>query len=145
MAVAKTKLETFVSPDEMKEVILDFEKYPQFLPEVARVEVKERSEGAAIVTFYVALSFGGFDIQTEYTVRYAIEPNEIRWTLVSSPSVTKNEGCWKLEETDDGETVADYEAVVETNLAVPPDVQALFVEESLPKLMMRFRDRAEDM
>jgi coenzyme Q-binding protein COQ10 len=145
MAVAKTTLETFVSPDELKEVILDFEKYPQFLPELAKVVVKERSDTSALVTFQIGLSFAGFDVNTEYTVRYTIEPNEVRWSLVSSPSITKMEGHWKLAEKDDGETIAHYEAVVETNLAIPPDVQALFVEESLPKLMMRFRDRAEDV
>lgn len=145
MPVAKTVLETFVSPDELREVILDFEKYPEFLPEVKKIEVKERSATSAVVTFHVAVAFAGFDVKTEYTVRYAIGPTEIRWSLVSSPSITKNEGAWILEETDDGETRARYEATLESNLAVPPDVQALFVEEGLPKLMGHFRDRAEDL
>lgn len=144
MALAKTKLETFVSPDELRDVILDFEKYAEFLPEVTRVEVKERTKDSALVTFHIAIAFMGFDVATEYTVRYTIGERDIRWQLVSSPSVTKNEGSWKLEETSDGETLAHYEAVVETNLAVPPDVQKLFVEEGLPKLMERFRDRAEE-
>jgi ribosome-associated toxin RatA of RatAB toxin-antitoxin module len=145
MAVAKTVLETFVSPDELREVILDFEKYPEFLPEVVKTVVKERSDDAAVVTFHVAIAFAGFDVKTEYTVRYAISEREIRWSLVSSPSVTKNEGAWKLEETDDGETRAHYEGTVETNLGIPAEVQALFVEDGLPKLMARFRDRAEDL
>jgi len=54
-------------------------------------------------------------------------------------------GRWVLEEVDDGECKASYEAEVETNLAIPPEVQTLFIEESLPKLMGTFRDRAEDM
>jgi coenzyme Q-binding protein COQ10 len=144
MAVAKTRLETFVSPDELREVILDFEKYPEFLKEVTKIEVKERTKESALVTFHVAIAFGGFNVATEYTVKYSFTKNEIKWALVSSPSVTKNEGSWKLEETDDGETVAHYEATVESNLAIPPEVQKLFVEESLPKLMESFRDRAED-
>jgi coenzyme Q-binding protein COQ10 len=145
MAFAKTKLETFVSPDDLKDVILDFEKYPEFLPEIKKVEVKEKKKSSAIVTFHVAVSFGGFDVKTEYTSKYEIEDREIRWTLLSSPNLTKTEGSWKLEETDDGETIAHYESEVETSLGVPPDVQKLFIEESLPKLMERFRDRAEEM
>lgn len=143
MPVAKTTLETFVSPDELKDVILDFESYSEFLPEVSSVDVKEKNDDSALVTFHIAVKFGGFDVKSEYTVRYTIGDKEIRWSLVSSPSITKNDGSWKLEETDEGETIAHYEAEVETNLAVPPEVQAMFVEESLPKLMMRFRDRAE--
>jgi ribosome-associated toxin RatA of RatAB toxin-antitoxin module len=145
MPVAKTKLETFVPPDELRAVLLAFEKYPEFLPEVAKIEVTERTESSALVKFHVAIAFAGLDVKTDYTVRYAIAPREITWKLVSSPSVTKNEGSWKLEETKDGETVAHYEATVETNLQIAPDIQAAFVQESLPKLMERFRDRAEEM
>ncbi|MEC7522922.1 MAG: SRPBCC family protein [Myxococcota bacterium] len=145
MALAKTKLETFVSPDELKEVLLDFESYAELLPEVSSVDVKERSDDAALVTFHVDISFAGFDVKTEYTCRYAISDREIAWELVDSPSLTKNVGKWVLEETEDEETVAHYESEVETNLPIPPEVQALFVEESLPKLMERFRDKAEDL
>lgn len=143
MPVAKTTLETFVSPEELRDVILDFESYPEFLPEVKRVDVKEKKKDSALVTFHIAIKFGGFDVATEYTVRYTIAPLEISWKLESSPTLTKNEGAWKLEETDDGECIARYTAEVESNLAIPPDVQKLFVEESLPKLMTLFRDRAE--
>jgi coenzyme Q-binding protein COQ10 len=143
MPVAKTTLETFVSPDDLREVILDFDSYPEFLPEVKSVDVKEKKKDGALVTFHIAIAFGGFDVKTEYTVRYTIKPLEISWKLESSPTLTKNEGAWKLEETDDGETIARYQAEVETNLGIPPEVQKLFVEESLPKLMTLFRDRAE--
>ena len=145
MPVAKTTLETFVPLDELRAVLLAFEKYPEFLPEVAKIEVLERSDDAALVKFHVAVSFAGVDVKTDYTVRYTIGPRELRWKLVSSPSITKNEGSWRLEEKPDGETRAHYEATVETNLAVAPEVQAAFVQESLPKLMGRFRDRAEEL
>jgi ribosome-associated toxin RatA of RatAB toxin-antitoxin module len=134
-----------VTPDELKAVILDFEKYADFLPEVERVEVHEQSDEAAKVTFHVHIAFAGIDVRTEYTVRYAIHGESIRWELESSPSLTKNTGGWKLEETDDGETRAHYDAEIETNLSIAPDVQALFIEEGLPKLMERFRDQAEEL
>ena len=73
-----------------------------------------------------------------------VDDLEIRWELERSPSITTMSGCWSLQESD-GECIADYEAEVETNLAVPPEVQAMFVEESLPKLMEKFRDRAEEL
>lgn len=144
MPIAKSTLETFVSPDELREVILDFDKYPELIPEVSKVDVLERTDARVRATFHVDISFAGFEVKTEYTVVYTIDGNEIGWELESSPSLTKNRGSWKLEETDDGETLAHYESEVETNLAVPPEVQAMFIEESLPKLMERFRDRAEE-
>mgnify|MGYP001580070306 CR=1 FL=1 len=145
MPVATCKLETFVSPEDLKDVILDFASYSEFLPEVERVEVLEKSDTACLCTFHIHIAFAGFDVRTEYTTRYTIDDLEIRWELESSPSITRMSGGWSLTETDDGECVADYEAEVETNLAIPPEVQALFVEESLPKLMEKFRDRAEEL
>ena len=145
MPVAKSKLETFVSPEDLKGVILDFEKYPEFLPEVVKVEVLEKSDDSILAKFHVHVAFAGFDINTDYTTRYTIDDLEISWELESSESITKMRGKWSLSETDDEECVANYEAEIETSLAVPPDVQALFMEESLPKLMGQFRDRAEEL
>lgn len=145
MPVAKAELETFVSPEDLQAVILDFEKYPEFLPEVQAVDILERSEDHAVVEFTIHIAFGGFEIDTHYTTRYSIGQGTISWELVESESITKMNGKWVLRETDDGECVADYEAEVETSLPVPPEIQALFVEESLPKLMEAFRDRAEEL
>jgi ribosome-associated toxin RatA of RatAB toxin-antitoxin module len=145
MPIAKAQLETFVSPEELKSVILDFAAYPGFMKEVKRIEVHEQSDELADVTFHIELSFGGFEVKSHYRVRYDIGQHEIRWSLVESPTLTRNVGAWKLVETDDGETRASYEAEVETNLPIPPEVQSAFAQQELPKLMEKIRDRAEDM
>ena len=145
MPAVETTLETFVSPDELKEVILDLEGYPEFMKEVTKVEILERDDHTILAVFHIDLSFGGFTIQSHYTVRYTIGDDEISWELEGSPVLTKNEGSWKLEETDDGETVATYRAEIETNTPIPPEVQAEFIRQELPKLMEKIRDRAEGM
>lgn len=143
MPTATATLETFVSPEELKAVILDFESYPKLMKEVKRVEVHSRSDDAAEVTFHLDISFAGFELKSHYRVRYAIQDRSIRWELVESPTITKNRGAWTLEETDDGETKALYEGEVETNMPIPPEVQAAFAQQELPKMMEKIRDRAE--
>lgn len=143
MPKSATTLETFVSPDELRDIILAFDKYPEFLPEVKRIEVKEQSATSAVVTFYVEVKVSGAEVKTEYTVRYTIGDRDIRWTLLSSPTLTKNEGLWRLEETKDGETKAYYESELVTTLPIPEDMQKLFADQELPRMMQRFRDRAE--
>lgn len=145
MPVSSTTVESFVSPEEFKEVVLDFEKYPEFLDEVKRVEVKERTDEVALVTFFVEVSVGGLEVKTEYTVRYELSDSVIKWTLDSSPDLSKNDGTWTLEETDDGEVRASYESELITSLPIPEEVQKIFADEQLPKMMQAFRDRAEDM
>ena len=144
MPKSATKLETFVSPEDFKEVVLAFEKYPEFLKEVKKIEVHEKTATSALVTFHIEIKFGGFEIKTHYKVKYAIAGNTISWKLVESPTLTTNEGTWRIEEgKDGGDTIAHYEAEVATNMPIPPEVQALFAQEEMPKLMEKFRDRAE--
>jgi ribosome-associated toxin RatA of RatAB toxin-antitoxin module len=144
MPKSSTTVESFVSPDEFKEAVLDMEKYPSFLPEVKKVVVHERSKTAARATFYVEVKVGGMDIKTEYTCKYTIGDKEIRWVLESSPNLTKNEGFWRFEETDDGETKAIYENEITTTLPIPPEMQKLFADQEMPRMMQRFRDYVED-
>ena len=144
MPKSSTTVETFVSPEEFREVVLAVEKYPEFLPEVKKVVVHERTKTSMKATFYVEVNVGGMEIKSDYTCRYTIGDDEIRWALESSPTLTKNEGFWKLEETDDGETRAKYESEIVTSLPIPAEMQKLFADQELPKMMQRFRDRAED-
>lgn len=143
MPKSSTTVETFAAPEEFREIILAFEKYPEFLPEVKRVVVHERSDSSALATFYVEVKVGGMDVKTEYTVRYTFKGNDISWTLDKSPNLTKNEGFWKLTETSDGETRAVYENEIVTTLPIPLELQKLFADQEMPRMMQRFRDRAE--
>jgi ribosome-associated toxin RatA of RatAB toxin-antitoxin module len=143
MPKSSTSFETFASPDELRAIVIAVEKYPEFLPEVKRVSVRDKSAGGFIATFNVEVKVGSIEVKTEYTVRYTTQGNTIAWKLESSPNVSKNEGQWRLEETKDGETKAYYEAEIETTLPIPPELQKVFADQEMPKMMQRFRDRAE--
>ena len=143
MPKSSTSFESFVSPEELQAVVVAVEKYPEFLPEVKRVVVHERKADTMLASFFVEVTVGGMEVKTEYTCRYTFSGNEIRWTLDKSPDLTKNEGRWKLEETDDGETRATYESELVTSLPIPEPVQKLFADQEMPRMMQRFRDRAE--
>ena len=143
MPKSSTTVESFVSPEEFREVILKVEDYPKFIPEVKKVVVLERTKSVLRAQFFVEVTVGGMEIKTEYTTKYTLGDTEIRWVLESSPTLSKNEGVWKLEETKDGETKAYYESELITTLPIPPEVQKIFADQELPKMMQRFRDRAE--
>ncbi len=143
MPKSATTVESFVSPEEFRAVIVAVEKYPEFLPEVKKVVVKEQNDSSLTATFFVEVKVSGMEVKTEYTVHYQLSDSEVSWTLVSSPTLTKNEGRWKLEETADGETKASYENELVTSLPIPEDLQKIFADQEMPRMMQRFRDRAE--
>ncbi len=143
MPKSSTTVESFVSPQEFRDIVVAVEKYPEFLPEVKKVEVRERSQDSLTAKFFVEVKVAGSEVKTEYVVRYTLGENEVSWVLVESPTLTKNEGRWKLEETADGETKAFYENELVTNLPIPEELQKVFADQELPRMMQRFRDRAE--
>ncbi len=140
-----SKIEAFVSPSEFRDVVLDVEAYPEFLDEVKKVRVAERDDESMTATFEIAVSFGGFDVKTEYTLKYDFgEENVVSWTLLSSPDLTKNEGSWRLEVgEDEDETIAHYEAEIVSSLPIPEVVQESFAEQALPELLEAFQSRVE--
>jgi ribosome-associated toxin RatA of RatAB toxin-antitoxin module len=143
MPKTSTTVESFVSPEEFRAVVIAVDKYPEFLPEVKRVEIKERGQDSLVATFYVEVKVGGMEVKTEYTVRYKLGEHEVSWSLLQSPTLTQNEGKWRLEETKDGETRAQYENEIVTTLPIPEELQKIFADQELPRMMQRFRDRAE--
>ena len=147
MPISETTIETFVSPSEFLDVVLDVKQYPRFLPEVKEVEVLSSSDTAMRARFSVAVAFAGLDVKTEYTVDYTIDRDAltVSWTLHASPDLTVNEGAWRLTETDDGETVAHYRAELVTSLPSAPEIQQAFAEAQLPELMQKFQERAESL
>lgn len=145
MPKTSAQIEVFVSPEEFRDVVLDVEAYPEFLDEVQKVEVLERTDDSLTARFVVSVSFGGYDVKTEYTLKYdTSEDDVVSWVLVSSPDLTVNAGSWRLEEgEDEDETVAHYEAEIVSTLPIPMPVQEMFAKETLPELLEAFRDRAE--
>lgn len=143
MPKSSTSFESFVSPEELQAVVVAVEKYPEFLPEVKRVVVRSRHDDGFLATFFVEVKVSGLEVKTEYTVRYVVSAGEVHWKLEESPTMTKNEGHWRFEELKDGETKAHYEAELETTLPIAPELQKMFADNEMPKMMQRFRDRAE--
>ena len=143
MPKSSTTVESFVSPKEFRDIVVAVEKYPEFLPEVKTAEVSERTQDSLTAKFFVEVKVAGSEVKTEYVVRYTLGEHEVSWALLESPTLTKNEGRWKLEETADGETKAFYENEIVTNLPIPEELQKVFADQELPRMMQRFRDRAE--
>lgn len=145
MPKTSAQIEVFVSPAEFLELVLDVESYPEFLDEVQEVTVVSRDDTSLTASFEVSVSFGGYDVKTEYTVKYdTSQDDRVSWTLVSSPDLTTNAGSWRVEEgEDEDECIAHYEAELVSNLPIPLPVQEMFAKETLPQLLEAFRERAE--
>ena len=120
------------------EVILDFERYPEFVPFMERAEVLSVDGERRRVRFTLNLV-----ARISYTLDLMPRNGSgLEWTLVDGPFV-RNDGSWHLEDLNQGRTRATYTADVELKGFLPGFVERRLVAESLPATLRAFRDRAQ--
>jgi ribosome-associated toxin RatA of RatAB toxin-antitoxin module len=121
-------------------VIVDYEKYPEFLPEMERAEVVARDGDAVDVEFSLHLIK-----RLTYTLRLVGEPKvAVSWSLVDG-MFQKNDGGWVLEALADGRTRATYRVDVAVGVFVPGAITKRLIGSTLPTTLAAFKARAESL
>jgi coenzyme Q-binding protein COQ10 len=126
-------------PDRVFDVIIDYDRYAEFLPEVKEAKTANR-RGNEVDVHY------GIDLikRIHYTLHHLEErPRAVRWTFVKGEVMRDNHGSWTLELTPEGKTRATYTIEVGVGPLVPRSIVNALVDQSLPKLLEAFKKRAE--
>ena len=121
MPAATRSIVIDVPPEKLFDVIVDYDRYPEFLPEVKEARSRER-KGNAVDVDYVA------DVvkRIRYTLHHEEErPRTVRWSFVRGELMRDNRGSWTLEPTPDGKT--RYKGLQVCEIAEGSQIQALGV------------------
>jgi coenzyme Q-binding protein COQ10 len=138
MPRARQSIEVDASPGRMMEVITDFGRYSQYLPEIEQVEVLRQEKDEWEVRFRVRVIR-----RLEYTLLLIREsPMRLTWSLVTGV-FRANQGAWDLEALPDGRTRATYSIDITFGLFVPGALVKTLVGRNLPDTLARFRKQAE--
>ena len=125
--------------EQCYDVIVDYERYPEFLPEMKAVRVESRRDGISVVRFEVELL-----MRISYSLRILEQrPSSISWTLSEARMLEENQGGWDLEPTPDGRTQVRYGLEIKLRGLIPKSVSTRLVSETLPLTLRRFKARAE--
>jgi ribosome-associated toxin RatA of RatAB toxin-antitoxin module len=132
-----------VPPEKLFEVITDYEKYPEFLPEVKKVHVNAGQGAIKEVTYTV-------DIKAKvinYTLKHTAErPTKVAWTMIKGEMMKGNDGTWTLKPgAQPGTTEATYNIDLKLSALVPGFIEKALAEQSLPSLLANFKARAEKL
>ncbi len=120
-------------------IITDYQRYPEFLPELRSVAVRYSAAGVAVVRFEVQLI-----MRIAYTLRLVEDPpSKVTWSLAESKLISKNEGRWRLEEVGPEQTRASYALEVALAGMIPASVSTRLLGSNLPQMLERFKTRAE--
>ena len=127
--------------DQVFGVIVDYERYPEFLPEMQAVEVLSRVENIVVVRFDLELI-----MRISYTLRLEEQaPDSVSWNLERAKMMTVNEGQWHLESTGEDQTRARYGIDIKLRGLIPKSVSTRLAGETLPSTLGRFKKRVESL
>jgi coenzyme Q-binding protein COQ10 len=120
-------------------VISDYERYPEFLPEVKKIRTTNRRDNEVDVHY---------EAEIVKVIKYAVHlkeerPSKVSWTFIDGEFMKDNKGGWVLEPAGDGQTKATYSIEVQVGLLVPKAVINVLVDSQLPKLLENFKKRIE--
>ena len=143
MAQASRSVTVNVPPEKLFEVITDYEKYPEFLPEVKKVHVNAGQGAIKEVTYTV-------DIKAKvitYTLKHTAErPAKVAWTMIKGEMMKGNDGAWTLKPgAQPNTTEATYTIDLKLSALVPGFIEKALAEQSLPSLLANFKARAEKL
>ena len=120
-------------------VISDYERYPEFLPEVRKIRTSNR-RGNEVDVHYEAEVVKVI----KYTVHMKEEgPTKVSWTFIDGEFMKDNKGGWVLEKTSETQTKATYSIEVAVGALVPKAIVNALVDTQLPKLLENFKRRIE--
>jgi ribosome-associated toxin RatA of RatAB toxin-antitoxin module len=131
---------TFNAPiEKCFAVIGDYERYPEFLPEVRKIRTSNRRGNEVDVQYEAEVVK-----VIKYTVHMKEEkPNRVSWTFIDGEFMKDNKGGWVLEPTPDGKTKATYSIEVTVGALVPKSIVNVLVDTQLPTLLENFKKRIE--
>src|SRR5262245_43010582 len=115
-------------------IITDYERYPEFLPEMKEVRVLSRHDGVAVVRFELELI-----IRVSYTLRLVeCAPTGLSWTLEDAKMLAENNGGWRLTKEGD-KTRAVYSLEIKLRGLIPKSVSTRLLGTTLPQTLERFK------
>lgn len=140
MPGANTEILIDVPPKLIYDVVLDFENYPEFLPDVKKAVVEKKGK-SIVASFEISVIK-----RIHYTLVFTTVPaKKIAWNFVKGDLFKDNRGQWEFKEVKKGQTHATYRVEVDFGFLVPSMITNKLVGSNLPTMMKRFKDRAESL
>jgi coenzyme Q-binding protein COQ10 len=144
MAAVSQEVVIDISVERFFDLLVDYERYPQFVPNLKACRVKP-FKGHKDIEYELDLGIK----RIRYTLRHVEErPRRIAWSLVAGDMMKVSNGSWELSD-EAGRTRARYS--VEIQIAKPPLIPQAIVDRvsdeltrvQLPRTLQAFKSRAE--
>ncbi|MFN3199858.1 MAG: type II toxin-antitoxin system RatA family toxin [Bradymonadia bacterium] len=135
----RQSIEIDATPEQVYDVIVDFERYPSFVPNQSGARIVKQEENRWEVEFELQIVK-----RLTYNLKLTGVPGKsLRWQLVRGDMMKKNDGGWTLEELPGGRTKATYDIEVAVKGFVPKAISTKLVATTLPENLKAFKGEIE--
>lgn len=129
------------TPEQLFDLVVDVESYPEFLPWCSASRITKR-EGDV---FYADLIIGYKMIQETYGSKVtALRPDHIHVEYLSGP-MRQLSNHWRFIEQDDGSCLIDFYVDLELKNTVFQHLLNTFFNEAIKKMVQAFEKRANNL
>ena len=127
------------SPEEILDVIADFEAMPEWSGPHQSAEVLDTGDDGRPSQVKMKVKTAG--ITDEQVVAYTWSGNEVSWTLVSSAQQKSQDGKYILVPEGDDQTLVKFEVTVDPNVPLPGFVLKRAVKGTMDSATQELRKR----
>ena len=135
MPGAEHSIEVDVTPEQFWEVISDYPRLPEYIPEIEAIQVEQWDGHVAVVDY------------TTHMVRrihYTLElthhsKRDVRFRLLKSDFLKDVQGFWRLVDLPTGRTRATYHIEISVGRLVPRALLDGIQRRTLPRMLRRFK------
>jgi len=141
MAKASRSITIDVDPEFFYSIVVDFDKYPEFVKDLKKVKILKQSDNEWTVQFQIHIIK-----KMDYTLNLKGEPGKhLRWSLAKKGFMKRNDGAWDLKEIGENKIEATYSAEVDLGLLAPKSIVNMLLSTNFPNMLKAFKARAEDL
>ncbi|MCP5026448.1 MAG: hypothetical protein GY929_09205 [Actinomycetia bacterium] len=134
-------------PTRCYEVVLEFERYPEWAEGIDSAEVLSRDNEDRPLD--VAFSAGGMGRRANYVLRYdhSEAPRRLSWHLVEGDVMGRLDGYYEFEpvDTDPGACEVTYDLEVELLVRIPGFVRRRAEDKILRAALPELKNRVESL
>lgn len=139
---AREKLTVRAAPERCFEIAVDFDRYPEWAPDIKEVRVIERDEqGRGLRVAYRTAAFGR---STSYTLAYNYEkaPWELSWVEETGDLTRRLDGSYTFEPSG-ADTEVGFHLLVDLIVPIPGFVKRRAEVRIMHTALRHLKDRAE--
>ena len=136
-------------------VVTDYKKYPEFMPNVSRIDIVEQKGNEAVLNYTLALPMGQIK---KYRLRLSerapggqlsvLEWQMLKWPgLKAEETIADTTGYWRIEEKSENSSLVLYHVYTDPG-SVPLGlgwIVDVLTKKSVPDVLLQTRKRAEKL